>query len=414
MNDRGVMQLEELKTMRGLWEREHSLFKNKQHPDNFPALPELAAARYTSEPFYQLEMEYLWKRTWLLAGVDNELPMAGCYKTVKITDIPIVLVRGEDEKIRAFYNVCQHRGVQLCHAEAGRSNRLRCSYHAWSYDLEGRLSFVPSEHEYPGLDKCGKSLKPISVGQLGNLIFISMNPEVPFEEFLGSCGLLVSDVPWSRVHLYRTISHQCDTNWKCMQDAFSESHHVKYVHASTAAQAVESSYMVKMIFKNGHGSMNLKLRDDSSKASIYRQVDSALDDGMKPLTRVSQRSYNIFPNLQIPISSHIFSVMSVWPVSVGQCRIDLSFFKICGEEGFVEDPLDQEAVEQFAPVVGEDLATLAGSYLSLKSGGVKSLRLNYSEQIIYNLHLEIDRVIGKDRVPEALRVTEIDLPRTDD
>src|SRR5262245_13249389 len=114
----------------------------------------LPAAWYHDPAHYARELEAFWYRRWIAVAREEEVPNPGDWRTVRIGTQSLVLARGEDNAIRAFHNVCRHRGSVLCTAESGSfaRNRIVCPYHAWTYNLEGRLVNTPRRMETPDFD----------------------------------------------------------------------------------------------------------------------------------------------------------------------------------------------------------------------------------------------------------------------
>ena len=94
---------------------------------------------YHDPAIWRLEQERLFGRLWVAVGRADQFPAAGHYRTVRVGDESVLVVRGEDGALRALLNVCRHRGAQLCPAERGQTRTLQCRYHAWTYGLDGRL-----------------------------------------------------------------------------------------------------------------------------------------------------------------------------------------------------------------------------------------------------------------------------------
>ena len=202
------MQLESTARIENLWQTEDIRATEKRHPSDFPALPEIPVGRYTRDDFFQLERQHLWSKTWLLVGVANELPTPGSFRSYTLNGVPVVVVRGNDGAIRAFYNVCQHRGATLVTATSGAVKTFNCRYHCWSYDLEGKLAFVPDEHDFAGLDRSKRSLRPLRCELWGNLIFLCFDPAArPLSDHLASLSDALSDVPLDKVQLYTTLEY---------------------------------------------------------------------------------------------------------------------------------------------------------------------------------------------------------------
>src|SRR5690606_511557 len=139
----------------------HYEAEREQPPADFPPLPEIPGARYTSEAFHQLELTHIFHKCWLPAIRLEEVPEPGSFVVWRKLGRPVLIVRGRDNRVRAFYNSCRHRGAAVTPAESGRCNLLRCQYHSWAYDLTGKLVSVPEERDFPGLDKSTRGLIPV-------------------------------------------------------------------------------------------------------------------------------------------------------------------------------------------------------------------------------------------------------------
>ncbi len=112
----------------------------------------IPAYRYTSGAFAALEHERLWPRVWQLACSLDHVASAGDFHELRIGPISVLVVRGADDELRAFQNACRHRGSALCEGTGTGLTELRCPFHRWSYDLDGRLREVPSRREFGALD----------------------------------------------------------------------------------------------------------------------------------------------------------------------------------------------------------------------------------------------------------------------
>jgi phenylpropionate dioxygenase-like ring-hydroxylating dioxygenase large terminal subunit len=134
--------------------------------------------RYFSKEFAAAEWEKIWTKTWQIAGVVQQLKKTGDYITMPLGPETILCVMGEDQKVRAFYNVCQHRGMLLMPGEQGHSRRLVCPYHGWAYDLKGTLRVVPEEPDYPQGSPCGKlNLVEIPCEVWAGFVWFNMDPK---------------------------------------------------------------------------------------------------------------------------------------------------------------------------------------------------------------------------------------------
>src|SRR5688572_23535596 len=121
---------------------------------------------------YALDLERVWRTGWLFAGHSCEIPESGDYLTLSVDSDSIIVIRGKDGTVRAWHNVCRHRGSLICTEERGRALRLVCPYHQWTYDPEGHL--VSCRGMQPELDKDDFGLQAVAAGEVGGLIFISL------------------------------------------------------------------------------------------------------------------------------------------------------------------------------------------------------------------------------------------------
>jgi len=137
----------------------------------------LEAPFYTSEDLFELDLEAIWGRHWIHIGVEADVPDPGDYVTAEIGRYAIIIVRGTDRNIRAFHNVCRHRGARILNDAKGSSAKLVCRYHRWTYALDGPLVFA--EHMAPDVDRSCLGLKPVHLRNLSGLLFICLSDEPP-------------------------------------------------------------------------------------------------------------------------------------------------------------------------------------------------------------------------------------------
>jgi nitrite reductase/ring-hydroxylating ferredoxin subunit len=407
-----VMSLQSLSHVEKQWEVSELNHRNKRHPDDFPELPEIPAGRYASEDFFRLEKEHVWKRTWLVAGIAGELPSTGSFKTLSINDVPVLLVRGEDDVIRAFYNTCQHRGAMLASRAEGTRQHFACPYHCWTYDLEGKLKFIPDERLFPGLDKSRKSLKSIRCESFGNLIFVNFDRNAqPLEQFLGGILDALADLPVNDLYLYKKLDLDVPYNWKLVQENFSEAYHTKFIHPESLEPLIQTKAWAVHLLANGHAATAVKSRGSSLTNLWASDVDADAHQSMlNEVTRKSQRNCNIFPNVTLAPAEKIFPLIIVWPVSVTHSRLEIYFLKMAKPDQSVGTAGDEATVEGLKTVLGEDFEALNGIQAAISGGGIDAVRLGWEEQIIYNHHQQIDRLIGLDKIPRGLGVKDIELP----
>ena len=204
---------------------------SKQPEPNLRGEP-ITPDRYFSKEYMEKEWDKIWTRTWQIAGLTRELTKKGDYITTTLGKETILCVRGDDDKIRAFYNVCQHRGLQLMAEPSGNTRRLTCPYHGWAYDLNGILKAVPDEADFQQGSPCGKlNLVEIPCESWAGFIWYNLDDDcAPLKEFLGPIADQIDSYPMEEMRRTHWVTVEGDFNWKLVQDNFSESYHVPFVH----------------------------------------------------------------------------------------------------------------------------------------------------------------------------------------
>ncbi|MEM6683935.1 MAG: aromatic ring-hydroxylating dioxygenase subunit alpha [Pseudomonadota bacterium] len=222
----------------------------------------ISGERYYTKEFMNLEWDRMWTKTWLVAGLESQIPKHGDYFTFDLGKESILCTRDRDGKVRTFYNVCQHRGNKLVHEEQGSSKYLVCAYHGWRFRSDGSLSFAPCAEDFAqgNPTKCGgmADLEEIRCEVFAGMIWYNLDPEAPtLREFLGP---VMDEIAVYNVQdMVRThwVTIEGDFNWKCVQDNFNESYHLPFVHPQTK-YIMEQSYkycQFDMFEKEGHARM---------------------------------------------------------------------------------------------------------------------------------------------------------------
>jgi nitrite reductase/ring-hydroxylating ferredoxin subunit len=191
---------------------------------------DIPVSRYTSREWFDKEVERLWKRVWQFACREEELPEIGSFLVYDIAHMSFVLVRAAADEIRAYYNVCLHRGRQLKVGD-GRCTELRCPFHGFAWNLEGALKQVPARWDFEHVTDAEFSLPQAKVGRWGGFVFINPDPDAgPFEEFLGDLPQHFDRWTMEDRYIQGHVHKIVPANWKVAQDAFCESYHVAGTH----------------------------------------------------------------------------------------------------------------------------------------------------------------------------------------
>jgi choline monooxygenase len=192
----------------------------------------LSARYYTSPEIYDREREAIFYRSWIYAGHVEELREPGSFITVPVIDQNLAVIRGKDGKLRAFYNVCQHRAHELLRGR-GRTPVITCPYHAWSYHLDGRLRTARGSQNVDGFNADEFCLKGIQVEEFGPFVFVNLDPDAPplAEQAGGLLAEIRHYVPeLDTLTKVMTTTFELKANWKVIVDNFLECYHCEPAH----------------------------------------------------------------------------------------------------------------------------------------------------------------------------------------
>jgi nitrite reductase/ring-hydroxylating ferredoxin subunit len=189
------------------------------------------ADRFTSTEFFDAEQRRLWARVWQVACWECDIPRVGDQISYDIVDQSVVVVRTAPDEVRAFYNTCRHRGTRLVNGSVS-NDVIQCPFHAWTWELSGRLARVPCRWDFPNVNDADAGLVEVRAERWNGWIFINFDSEAePLEAFIGD-DMRRQWERWPR-GAYRKTGHVGKVvacNWKAALNAFMETYHVFKVH----------------------------------------------------------------------------------------------------------------------------------------------------------------------------------------
>ncbi|MBV9911874.1 MAG: aromatic ring-hydroxylating dioxygenase subunit alpha [Sinobacteraceae bacterium] len=371
-------------------------------PADFPQLPDIPAGRYVDAEFLALEQAHLWRKSWLYACHLDELPKRGSFIVTRRSGSPIIVVRGKDDTVRAFYNTCQHRGGPLAKSASGCVEGFVCGYHGWTYTLEGKLINLRDKRDFVGLDMSRRGLVSVRCELFYNWIFINEDPaaEPLMQHFAPFGNYFQQFEPESwRYVAQQGFDVQC--NVKVLMDAFLEVYHLKSIHTNTVDRFLDHRGTTIALYRRGHSLMVTPNRrpdwqDPGTRG--MRRVESATVVSAK-----NNPSFNFYPNLVTPVDPTGCPFLLFWPTSAASMRIECHWF--APDWGGGPPPeLWEVRIRNFERILAEDLQFAESIQQSMMSAGFRGMPLNYQERRIYHWHEELDRRIGPERIPAALRV----------
>ncbi|QLL06174.1 aromatic ring-hydroxylating oxygenase subunit alpha [Mycobacterium vicinigordonae] len=396
----------QIKRSVALAERTEEECQRDTFPADFPNPIDVPAARYTDPEFLALEREYVLERSWLFVAHSRQLPEPGDFLMLDALDKlghPIFLVRGRDGVIRAFYNSCRHRGGPLVDQPSGSTGRtLVCKYHAWSYDLTGKLLGFPEAKNFPrGAKTTCPPLPQVDCDTWGSLVFVKLHPGGPgLREYLEPVateldGLLGEHA--SEVHLVDRKELDVACNWKLPGDGNIETYHVPFVHRDSAALLLDETRTGQWLLPNGHSRMLIRFRQPWPADFPIPHFS-----GDTSVAELGIYSFHVFPNLSIVLGGPATAfLITALPDGTDSCHFVTHFLSPVARSEQTAGLIDAMTANNWA-VLLEDLGCMTAAQKSMRCGAADLLRLQYQERRIRYVHEQIDRCIGVERIPEKL------------
>jgi phenylpropionate dioxygenase-like ring-hydroxylating dioxygenase large terminal subunit len=429
--------------------------------------PELSAnsirgERYWSPEFATREWEALWPRVWQVAGRVDQIPEPGDYVTYDIGRDSILAVRGADGLVRAFYNVCQHRGNRLVGAEVGSlaGGEFQCAYHGWRFGDDGRLNWVYDEDDFTQGSPCGvRNLVEIPSDTWGGFIWFNMDPDAaPLREWLDPVAEHLDVYRMEAMKRTHWVTVVGDFNWKCVQDNFNESYHLPYVHPQTMASMNEHhsgcqfdlypSGHCRMLMPGGGPGPQYRGRPERTIKSLgpdleFWDVDPEpyLDDlpGLRPALQRAKRElgeskgydfsaysdeqltdnyhYTVFPNISFSMKPDgcIWLRGSPHPTDPEKCVFDMWYLTLFPEgvseywsnsmrdwvslDHQVEHETGLAGEVSCGPGIDQDVAIWSSQQQGLRSRGYRDDYMPLQERRIRYFHDNIDGYLARGPLP---------------
>jgi Rieske 2Fe-2S family protein len=347
---------------------------------------------YGSPEVLALEKERLFMQDWLCVGRVEELPKPGDYLTHNVLGEPLIVARAQDGKLNAFYNQCRHRGAEVAQGR-GNTRYFKCPYHAWTYDLEGRLAGARYMKEAKDFDLHGCRLKPLALDTWSGWIFISFDTGVePLSAFLAEWQAEFGMLQMENCRLAYKYETDFDCNWKLVYENLLDSYHVGVTHVdSIGRHQDQTSYRFRKLAR-GRLSMHYKAKTMSESGESLVGRMPWLEHEGDDFARVGF----LPPNMTLLARCDYVRPMLHWPVSVGRTH-SVGYFLFPEEKlaqpGFREKL--QRYIDYLDKVLDEDRGMILSLQRAMSSRGFQPGRMASLEEGIHHVlghHLE--RVFG--------------------
>ncbi len=290
--------------------------------DTFAAGAKTLPQRYLVSPeIFALERERIFSSHWLCAGHQSQISTRGDFFVLEVAGESLIILRDQQDHLRAFYNVCRHRGTRLCEAKAGRFHAtIQCPYHAWTYGLDGGLVGAPHMDEVDGFDKTRHSLRPVAIALWEGFIFVNL-AERPQSLERVFAPLLGKFTHWNLPNLRsaRRIEYDVRANWKLIFENYSECYHCPLVHPALSKLTPYDSAENDLCEGPFLGGFMPITKGGSLTMSGNACASPVGDIGAENHHRVFY--YSIFPNLLLSLHPDYVMVHELRPVSPDQVSI---------------------------------------------------------------------------------------------
>lgn len=277
----------------------------------------LSGRYFTSSDIYAAEWEQIFNQHWLCVGRESQIDQPGAYFLLQIGPESVIMLKDQAGQVRAFYNVCRHRGTRLCQDGGQFSHSLQCPYHAWTYGLDGRLLGAPTMQEVGEFDKADYGLHAVATAVWEGFIFVNLSPNPePFETAFAP--LLHKLLAWEmgQLKVGRQIIYEVAANWKIIFHNYSECYHCPAIHPQlneltpyrNSSNDLEEGFILggPMKMSRPEGSMTMNGR---VCAPILNQ------------TRGRVYYYTIFPTMFLSLFPDYVMTHRLEPQSPGRTRV---------------------------------------------------------------------------------------------
>ena len=315
---------------------------------------------YWREEFFQLERERLFARTWVFAGYAHELPESGDAVPAEVAGFGVILTRNQSGSIRAYHNVCPHRGMYLLDKPLKNAPVIKCPYHGWAFDMDGALKSTPhwggfKSHHLDGFDPSCHGMKSLRCEQWHDWVFVNIDGEAPpFAEHMAAFESYFSEYDLQSLVHTETRCYEMKANWKIVQENFIEVLHLPPIHARLSAYAPFHEHAVI-----ANGNCVGTIIETGLPATWARQPLPRYP-GIGADSRTA-KNLLLFPTFKLVIGPDHCCSMIEFPVNAGFTRQRWDFYFL-GEGALdpVYEPTRREIIDFFCETNEEDLGAVEG------------------------------------------------------
>lgn len=329
-----------------------------QYLENFPIENSytIPSKWYYEDEIFELEKKTIFNKSWHLIGSKSKIPNPGDTIIYEVLDNPIIIVRQEDSSIKAFYNVCQHRGGPIIRENCS-VKFLQCKYHGWIYEIDGSLKKVRDFSEVKNFQREYYGLKSINLKIWMDMIFINFSKNNLFDMPIDNIKGHIYPLNISSYKYHSRVSYNIKSNWKIYIDNYLEGYHIPFVHPRLNKLIDYKSYQTEL-FDN----YSLQWSPIKPELSPYKKIKTSLNKAFY---------FTIFPNLLLNIAPGRLQTNIVEPRSSNSCRVHFDYyFEDLNDKSIITDFKFSEEVQQ------EDIQICQEVQKGLESNGFDRGRIS--------------------------------------
>jgi choline monooxygenase len=336
----------------------------------------IPAPWYTDPRIAELERLNVFSKTWQLVARMAQLEHAGDFVTARLAGEPIVVIRGADGQLRAFYNVCRHHAAAVVTQQCGRASILQCPYHGWKYGLDGSLKGMPEFEGVENFERADNGLVPIRVETWECFVFVNLDPDaVSLTEFLGGLTGRIAPLNVRQLHFFERRTYEIHCNWKVFVDNYLDGgYHVPHLHKGLSSVLDYKQYTIENEDRYCLQSSPMVASDEDAATGATRKGDRAW-------------YFWQYPNLMINCYEGYMDTNYVIPVDADHCSVIFDFYFRDVSES--RRAYNTESVNVGNRVQDEDLGICEDVQQGLKSraygAGRLSVRREAGEQLFHRL-----------------------------
>ena len=361
----------------------------------------VSALPYYDPAWFELEREAVFRRSWLQVGHVCELPEPGSFirREIEVLKASVLVVRGKDGEIRAFHNVCTHRGTQLVEEAQGKTARFTCPYHGWTFGQDGGLLSAPDFEQF-NVAKADCALTTVHLEIVAGLIFLHFgSPETSLREEMGPLADRMEQLPIAQATTISEYVYEIDANWKITYDNFQENYHLRFIHPNTAGPGCGGDnpfgYPEEFGFQGDHRTQtiwtNPEMRMPGPVQGVsFMRIGASLMKRNLMVPGAEKNYFALFPSFFLfgNPATHFSHV--VYPIAANKSRGVIRLYWVGDDENASERYAREFGMAMTRDIHVEDRSVIERGQRGLESGALRHINLQTNESLLRHFFNVVD------------------------